>query len=123
MITTIGTVGIYVENQDNALKFWTEKMGFVLRDKKDMSNGMSWMEVSPPNAESRLVLYPKKLMPNFNELKPSVVFYCRNIEGFCSHLKKKGVVFSKELMQLPWGKFAAFLDEDGNEFGLREQPE
>src|ERR1700730_13428317 len=36
MITKIGTVGVYVEDQEKALKFWTEKVGFVEKDRKDM---------------------------------------------------------------------------------------
>jgi lactoylglutathione lyase len=119
MITKIGTVGVYVEDQEKALKFWTEKVGFVEKDRKDMGNGSFWLEVAPPNAESALVLYPKGLMPDFPELKPSIVFMCEDIDAFCSGLKQKGVRFEKELMSLGWGKFASFLDEDGNKYGLK----
>ena len=119
MITKIGTVGIYVDNQQAALKFWTEKAGFELRKNIDMGNGMTWMEVAPKGAESCLVIYPKKLMTNFAELKPSIVFTCDNIEEVCVDLKKNGVSFSKELSSMGWGKFASFKDEDGNEFGLK----
>jgi lactoylglutathione lyase len=119
MITKIGTVGVYVEDQGKALKFWTEKVGFVEKDRKDMGNGNFWLEVAPPNAESALVLYPKGLMPDFAELKPSIVFMCEDIDAFCAGLKQKGVQFEKELMNLGWGKFASFLDEDGNKYGLK----
>jgi lactoylglutathione lyase len=119
MITKIGTVGVYVEDQGRALKFWTDKVGFVEKDRKDMGNGNFWLEVAPAGAESALVLYPKGLMPDFAALKPSIVFMCEGIEDFCTGLKQRGVVFEKELMSLPWGKFASFLDEDGNKFGLK----
>ena len=119
MIKKIGTVAIYVEDQNKALKFWTEKVGFVVRDNKNMGNGFSWMELGPKDAESCLVIYPKKLMSNYSELKPSIVFICDDIQEICSELKKKGVIFSKEVSSLAWGKFAAFMDEDGNEFGLK----
>lgn len=119
MITKIGTVGIYVDDQQKALKFWTEKVGFELRINIDMGNGMTWMEVAPKGAESCLVIYPKTLMTNFAELKPSIVFICDNIEEVCSTLKQNGVTFSKELSSMGWGKFASFKDEDGNEFGLK----
>jgi lactoylglutathione lyase len=119
MITKIGTVGVYVEDQEKALKFWTEKVGFVEKDRKDMGNGSFWLEVAPPNAESALVLYPKGLMPDFPELKPSIVFMCEDIDAFCAGLKQKGVRFEKELTSLGWGKFASFIDEDGNKYGLK----
>ena len=121
MIRKIGTVGIYVDDQDRALKFWTEKVGFEMKNKKDMGNGFSWLEVAPKNAESALVIYPKQLMTDYAELKPSIVFICDGIEDFCRKLKGNGVVFIKELSDLPWGKFASFSDEDGNKFGLRDK--
>lgn len=120
MIKKIATVGIYVDDQNKALQFWTEKVGFELRNNIDMGNGMTWMEVAPQGAESCLVIYPKKLMTNFTELKPSIVFNCENIERVCADLKKNGVTFSKELSSMGWGKFASFKDEDGNEFGLKD---
>lgn len=119
MITKIGTVGVYVEDQAKALQFWTGKIGFVEKDRKDMGNGNFWLEVAPRGAESALVLYPKGLLPDAAELKPSIVFMCKDIEAFCAELKGKGVKFEKELMSLPWGKFASFLDEDGNKYGLK----
>jgi lactoylglutathione lyase len=119
MITKIGTVGVYVDNQDRAEKFWTEKIGFEVRLKKDMGNGTTWFEVAPQGAESCLVVYPKSLMTNWEELKPSIVFIAENIDEFCAALKKKGVAFGIELQEMPWGKFATFKDDDGNEFGLK----
>lgn len=120
MITKIGTVAIYVEDQQKAQKFWVEVMGFKVENIKDMGNEMSWLEVAPPNAETCLVIYPKAIMPDYTNRKPSMVFHCNEIEAFYETLKTKGVHFTMELTNLPWGKFASFLDEDGNEFGLKE---
>jgi len=119
MIKKISTVGVYVDDQDHAFKFWTEKVGFGLKNKKEMGNGLYWLEVGPVNAESALVLYPKKLMTNFAELKPSIVFICEDIEKVCNKMQANGVVFTMELTTTAWGKFAKFKDEDGNEFGLK----
>jgi lactoylglutathione lyase len=85
-----------------------------------MGNGLFWLEVAPPGAQSGLVLYPKQLMTNWKELRPSVVFICDDIDATCAALKEKSVVFAKELAQMPWGKFASFLDVDDNEFGIRD---
>ena len=120
MIKQIATVAVYVRDQKEALEFWTKKVGFNLRDNIDMGNGMSWMEVAPEGAETRLVLYPQKLMSDFAERKASIVFACENIEAYCAELKSNGVTFTEELSQMAWGKFASFRDEDGNEFGLKE---
>jgi len=119
MIKKLNTVGVYVDDQPAAEKFWTGKINFVVKDKKAMGNGLYWLEVAPPNAETALVIYPKALMTNYAELKPSIVFMCDDIVATCNDLRQKGVAFKDELMDLPWGKFASFLDEDGNEFGLK----
>jgi predicted enzyme related to lactoylglutathione lyase len=73
----------------------------------------------PESSHGALVLYPKKLMTTWNERKPSIVFQCNDIDGMYAKLRENGVTIAKELAQLPWGKFASFLDEDGNEFGIR----
>jgi predicted enzyme related to lactoylglutathione lyase len=119
MIEQIGTVGIYVDDQDRASTFWTEQVGFEERRREPMGEGVFWLEVAPRGGQSCLVIYPKKFMPNWAELKPSVVFQCNDIDATYSELKQKGVRFEKELAEMPWGKFASFLDPDGNEFGLR----
>ena len=93
MIKQIATVGLYVEDQPAAEKFWQEKIGFEVKNKKEMGNGLYWLEVAPPGAETALVVFPKKLMPNYAELKPSIVFNTSDIEATCATLKQNGVAF------------------------------
>ena len=119
MIKRIATAAVYLENQDSALAFWTETMGFEKRAEIDMGNGYRWLEVAPKGAESCLVIYPKKLMKDWNERKPSIVFFCDNIETYCTHLRQKSVRFKDELKQMQWGKFAIFTDTDRTEFVLK----
>jgi predicted enzyme related to lactoylglutathione lyase len=101
------------------VKYWTAQISFEERRSITMGNGFYWLEVAPPGADSCIVLYPKQQMPDWGEMKPSIEFQSENIDVFCQALKDKGVVFAKELSQIPWGKFASFLDPDGNEFGIR----
>ena len=119
MITHIGTVAVYVTDQDAALKFWTDQVGFELRTERAMTESARWLEVAPPGAGSALVLYPTALMNDWQARKPSVVFVVDDIEGTCDRLARNGVTFSQALVDMAWGKFAAFLDTEGNEFGLR----
>lgn len=118
MIRHIATVAVYVEDQDEVLRFWTEQVGFTLTQDRAMGEAR-WLEVAPPGADSALVLYPKAIKPDWDTLKPSVVFAVDDIEATCERLVTNGVKFEKELAPLPWGMFASFLDTEGNEFGLR----
>jgi lactoylglutathione lyase len=78
MIETIGTVALYVDNQEAAVEYWTKRLGFEVRTKRTLGAAGSWVEIAPPGADSCLVLYPKTLMPDWAARKPSV-FDCDDV--------------------------------------------
>jgi lactoylglutathione lyase len=119
MIKRIATVGVYVDNQEKAKQFWTEKVGFVVHAERQMGPGATWLEVGPEGAQSCLVIYPKAMMTNWSEMKPSIVFECEDIEATYERLKANGVHFLEPLNKMAWGTFARFGDLDGNEFLLK----
>jgi lactoylglutathione lyase len=121
MIGPIKTVGIYVGDQARALAFYIETLGFELRRSVPMGPHAKWLEVAPRGAETCFVLYPKSMMTNWEELKPSVVFQCPDVAETCRRLEAKGVRIPMPPTPLPWGMFAKFADVDGNEFGLTSQ--
>ena len=59
-ISNIGVVMFAVADQDAALAFYTEKLGFEVRaDTRFGENGeMRWLEVAPPGSRARLALNP-----------------------------------------------------------------
>lgn len=120
MIKHIATVAVYVEDQQKALEFWTEKVGFVVHRNESMGPAGNWIEVGPEGAQSCLVIYPKTLMPNWEELKPSIVFACDNIQQTYERMAAAGVKFLEAPNRMAWGTYARFEDIDGNEFLLKE---
>ena len=61
MVNYIAKVTIYVNNQEEAKQFWTEKMGFVCHE-QPMGPHFKWMEVRPKEAEkTSFVIYEKEL--------------------------------------------------------------
>jgi hypothetical protein len=48
------------------------------------------------------------------------VLHTDSIEETCETLKARGVNLSKELSTESWGKWAQFIDPDGNEFGIKQ---
>lgn len=121
MVGPIKTVTVYVNDQQKALEFYTQKLGFEVRRSLPMGPNAQWVEVSPPRAETCLVLYPKSMMPNATTPKPGVVFHCSDVEATCRHLESVGVRIAMPPKEMPWGLFASFLDPDGNELGLTSQ--
>ena len=47
MIDSIGKITLYVNNQNEARNFWTEKMGFIVRLEQQMGADQKWLEVGP----------------------------------------------------------------------------
>jgi lactoylglutathione lyase len=115
----IATVGIYVASQQAAIKFWTEQVGFEVRANHPMGPDANWVEVAPPGAESALVLYPKQMMKNWAQMKPSIVFECQEIQKRYEEMSARGVKFLEAPKQMNWGIYATFVDPDGNEFLLK----
>ncbi|SOC08678.1 catechol 2,3-dioxygenase-like lactoylglutathione lyase family enzyme [Ureibacillus xyleni] len=119
MITNIGTVAIYVDDQQKAKEFWTKKVGFVVIAEHPMGPNAFWLEVAPENAKSRLVIYPKAMMKGSENLKASIVFECDNVLETYETMRENGVSFKGEPQEMQWGTFVQFSDEDGNTFLLR----
>lgn len=118
----IATVAVYVANQKAALEFWTEKVGLSVKRRHRIGvDDVDWVELTYDSAETALVLYPRSLMEDWAERKPSVVFECDDIHKKHAELSSRGVVFTQPPKELPWGPFAIFLDSEGNWFGLRER--
>jgi len=55
MITSIGTVSVYVRDQEKAVKFYTEKLGFEVRRNEPMGPNARWIELAPKGAQTRIV--------------------------------------------------------------------
>ena len=55
-ITELGTVGVPVSDQDRALEFYVEKLGFETRIDAPYGEGERWVEVAPPGATTSIAL-------------------------------------------------------------------
>jgi len=117
----IATVAIYVADQKAALEFWTEKIGLAVRRSHSIGLDVSWIELCEHGADTCLVLYPRSMMQDWAERKPSLVFECGDIQRKYQDLSGRGVLFTQPPKELPWGMFAIFQDTEGNWFGLREK--
>ena len=72
MITKVGQIMLYVNNQDETLKFWTEKVGFSVISEEDNGQGMKWIEIAPTkDAETSIILHNKELIAELQPVKPS----------------------------------------------------
>ncbi|RHW35857.1 VOC family protein [Lysinibacillus yapensis] len=124
MIERIGQVMLYVDDQEKAVKFWTEKVGFQLRSEHN-GDGMQWFEIAPnEDAQTTFVLHNKefvaKMSPELNLGTPSIMFYVENLENLYGNLKEKNVTVG-EIVQIPGGKVFNFADDEGQYFAVMEK--
>ena len=73
MITSLARVTILVKDQDEALKFYTEKLGLEKRDDNTFAPGMRWLTVAPRGQKEVVVAFPgigvKELLLSFAKLE------------------------------------------------------
>ena len=122
MIKYIKTVAIYASKQQEAVFFYTEKLGLEVRRRESMGAQGEWVELAPKGGQTCLVLYPRSMMPDWETRRPSIVFHCADTEQTYAELAARGIEFRESPKRLPWGTFAQFTDLDGNEFLLHSQP-
>jgi predicted enzyme related to lactoylglutathione lyase len=117
MITHIKFVGIPTRDQDRALAFWTEKMGFRVATDSPMGS-QRWIELRIANSETGLVLFTPEGHEDRVGTFHNGAFSCDDVEATYRQLTARGVTFEGEPEKQPWGTFAKFKDPDGNLFVL-----
>ncbi|NIJ13057.1 putative enzyme related to lactoylglutathione lyase [Saccharomonospora amisosensis] len=120
MLNELGSVTIFVTDQDKAREFYTSKVGLEVR--RDESFGpIRWLEVAVPGSATSIVLFPQDnpvyqedLMREFTGLQ----FLTEDIQSTYEQLSGRGVPFTQPPMRMPFGWTAVFTDEDKNQFSL-----
>ncbi|HEX8178105.1 MAG TPA: VOC family protein [Pyrinomonadaceae bacterium] len=118
MITRIKFVGVYVRDQARALDFFTNKLGFEVLQDEAFGEGLRWIEVAPPGAETGLSLFtPPGMEERIGTFSP-VVFTCADVRATYAELLARGVTFTQAPKDEAWGVSAMFIDPDGNTYLL-----
>ncbi|WP_102273721.1 VOC family protein [Cytobacillus massiliigabonensis] len=125
MIKQIGQIMLYVNNQDEVLKFWTDKAGFIVKSEEDNGQGMRWIEIAPSmDAETSIILHNKefiaKMEPELNLGTPSLMFFTERLDQLYTDLSAKSVTVG-ELVTMPSGRVFNFADPEGNYFAVMEK--
>ncbi|ALC90529.1 glyoxalase [Bacillus sp. FJAT-18017] len=124
MISRVGQIMLYVNNQDEAARFWTDVMGFTVISEEN-GQGMRWIEVAPSSdSETSFVLHDKefiaKMEPDLNLGTPSLMLFTDDLEKLHSSLVEKGITVG-EIVALPSGKVFNFADREDNYFAVMEK--
>lgn len=118
MIRGIKFVGIPVRNQNTALKFYTEKLGFKIITDQPFTDKQRWIELSIPGSDDSVVLFtPEGHESRIGQFQ-SISFWSDDVFATAKLLKSRGVEFAAEPKKENWGTMSIFKDPDGNQFVL-----
>jgi catechol 2,3-dioxygenase-like lactoylglutathione lyase family enzyme len=134
MINRLSHATIWVTDQDQALAFYRDKLGFEVRHDQTLDSGFRWLTVGPPDQpDLDLVLMkpgPPAMPPDAAEqimaliakgAMGSGVFGTDDCRGTYAELKARGVEFLEEPAERFYGIEAMFRDNSGNWFSLTQR--
>jgi catechol 2,3-dioxygenase-like lactoylglutathione lyase family enzyme len=126
---------VWVHDQDEALAFYTEKLGMELRDDvtvPEMGN-FRWLTVGLPGQDVAITLMAVPGPPVFEEetrqqinallakgAAGGLFFRTDDVQRDYEELKGRGVEFAQEPTKQPYGIDAGFRDPSGNHFRLAQ---
>jgi catechol 2,3-dioxygenase-like lactoylglutathione lyase family enzyme len=119
VISQVGTVIVPVSDQDRALEFYTEKLGFEKRGDIPYGDGERWLDVAPPGAATTIAIVPpREGQPAGIETRTA--FTTDDVDAAHEHLRSQGVDVDDEVMRMgdPVPPMFFFRDPDGNSFLL-----
>ncbi len=95
MFTKIGTISVGVSDQDKALDFYVNKLGFEKIDDQPMSETERWLEVAPPGAQTHIMLGLRGQSGGDKTGFTGYVLHTDNIEEHVRRSKLVGSIFPK----------------------------
>ena len=118
----IKLASVYVDDQEKALRFYTEVLGFV--KKTDVSQGaFRWLTVASPEepdgTELQLALNDNPAagayqQAMFQQSQPAAMFYSDDVQGDYERIKARGAEFTMPPTDVTGSKIAMLNDTCGN---------
>ncbi|MET0305721.1 MAG: VOC family protein [Solirubrobacterales bacterium] len=132
----IANAQLWVHDQDEALAFYTEKLGFQVQSDVtlDEMDGFRWLTVGPPNQEDvsiTLMAIPGQPVMDeetANQVRDlmakgfagTVFLTTDDCQASYEELKARGVEFTEAPEKRPYGIDSGFRDPSGNSFRLTQ---
>jgi predicted enzyme related to lactoylglutathione lyase len=123
MIKQVKFASIPVKDQERALVFYRDKLGFEVTTDAPMGPGGRWIEMRPPGAQTGIVLLTYQGQEDRVGTFSGMSFECADVDATYTELKARGVEFQGEPQQQPWGRFAMLIDSEGNTFVMSSASE
>ncbi len=114
-VQRISFQSIPVDDQDRALAFYTEHLGFEVERDAPFGENWRWIFLTIPGANTRLHFAERKDMEIHD--KPALALTCEDVDKTCQLLAKAGVTITNEPQNAPWEpgqRWATIRDSEDN---------
>jgi serine phosphatase RsbU (regulator of sigma subunit) len=118
----LGTVNVFVRDQDRSLRFYLDQLGFCLASDSRLPSGDRWLTVTPPDGTASLALIAPR--PGTEEFKligrpTQIIFLTEDVHAKFEEWRQRGVRFHNPPHGQPSGAMSSTFDDlDGNSFTL-----
>jgi catechol 2,3-dioxygenase-like lactoylglutathione lyase family enzyme len=115
-IAAIGTVCIPVSDQDRAIAFYTETLGFEKRADTPFGDGYRWVEVAPAGAATTIAIVPPPPGRPTGGMETGIALQTADVDAVHAELKDAGVDVDAEVSRMgdPVPPMFWFRDPDAN---------
>jgi predicted enzyme related to lactoylglutathione lyase len=113
-------VAIPVSDVDRAKSFYTEKVGFHADHDHRVSEGLRFVQLTPPGSACSIAL-GTGLVDTPPGSVQGLQLVVSDIHAARAELVARGVEVS-EVHEFPWGSFVFFSDPDGNRWAVQQLP-
>jgi predicted enzyme related to lactoylglutathione lyase len=120
MNAKITHAALVVKNRDEAVEFYTKKVGFEKKADYNPPAGERWVTVEPKGQDLELVLLQAG-KAGVNSSSTHITMSVDDCKKASAELKSQGVQFKKEPLEHPYGVSAVFADPDGNSFQINQR--
>jgi predicted enzyme related to lactoylglutathione lyase len=123
MLEKILYTQLLVTDQDRALDFYTNVLGFELAVDAPTADGNRFIAVGINGQDFQLILWPGtpgQAQPAEGRVPAAYTIQTDDCRKAFEELKSRGVKFETDVLEYPWGYIALFEDPDGNRLQVRE---
>ncbi len=115
-ISKVGTVVIPVSDQERAIEFYVDTLGFEKRADVPFGEGYRWVEVGPSGGETTIAIVPPPPGKPTGNVETGIGLQTGDIDAVHADLKARGVDVDDEVGRMgdPVPPLFWFRDPDGN---------
>jgi lactoylglutathione lyase len=124
----ISNIALVVENYDDAIAFYTEKLRFTLVEDTDLGGGKRWVQIAPPNSKGTSLLLAQasndeQRQAVGNQAGGRVFLFLQTNDFWRDYdlMKNQGVVFDEEPREEPYATVVVFQDLYGTKWDLLQR--